>query len=285
MSVISKLNKMQDKFTKKEKKISKYILDNLNEIMHMNTYEIADGCKTSQASVVRFAKKMGYSGFPEFKVDFGKDMGRREAKKKVNFVYEDLKDGMEIEEMVKKIVSINTSIIKDTYSIMNIEDIIETINLIRNSKRIMIIGAGYSGIIGRDLQYKLRELGIMAFFESDYHMQFSTISTLNEKDLIFVISQSGKTLDIYNLAKEAKKKSIKIISITQKTKNPISEQADINLYTVIEKNNFRSTALYSRLSQMTIIDVIYVALISKDKESAEKYIGHAMKAVSDFKIE
>jgi len=285
MSVISKLNKMQNIFTKKEKKISKYILDNLDKIMHMNTYEIAEECETSQASVVRFAKKMGYSGFPEFKVDFGKDMGRREAKEKVNFVYEDLKDGNEMEDMVKKVVYVNSNIIQDTYSIISTDDIVDSITMITKAKKIMIIGAGYSGIIARDLQYKLRELGIMAFFESDYHMQLSTISTLGEEDLLFVISQSGKTLDIYNLVKEAKKKNIKIISITQMAKNPISELSDVNLHTVVEKNNFRSTALYSRISQLTIVDIIYVALITRNKKLAEKYIGDAMKIVSDFKID
>ena len=52
----------------------------------------------------------------------------------------------------------------------------------------------------------------------------------------------------------------------------------------MEKNNFRSTALSSRIAQLTIIDIIYVALITENKELAEKYIGDAMKLVSDFKM-
>lgn len=66
--------------------------------------------------------------------------------------------------------------------------------------------------------------------------------------------------------------------------NPIRDLADIKISTIMEKNNFRSTALSSRIAQLTIIDIIYVALITENKELAEKYIGDALKLVSDFKM-
>lgn len=285
MSVISKMNKMSTEFTAREKKISEYILENLDKIMYMNTYEIAEKCNTSQASVVRFAKKLGYSGFPEFKIAFGRDMGRRDAEEKVNFVYEDLKETDSMEDLVKKIIFTNSSIIQDTYSIIDISKINDSVNAIKKANKIMLIGAGYSGIVAKDFQYKLLELGFNAIRETDYHTQLSILATFNENDVVFVISQSGKTIDIYNLAKEAKKRNIKLITITQISKNPISDLSDISLNTVVEKNNFRSTALYSRISQLTIVDIIYVTLITKNRKLAEKYIGDAIKIVHDYKLE
>ena len=284
MSVISKIREMQVEMTAKEKKISKYILQHLDKIMYMNTYQIADKCKVSQASVVRFAKKLGYSGFPEFKISFGRDMGRRDVKDKINFIYEDIHENDQLDDLVKKIVYANSNIIQDTYSILDIETIREAINLIKSSKKIFLLGAGYSGIVARDLHFKLWELGLHSMFESDYHIQLASISTLNENDLVIVISQGGKTLDIYNLVKEAKKKKAKIISITQMSSNPIRDLADVKISTVVEKNNFRSTALSSRIAQLTIVDILYVTLITQNKQLAEKYIGDAIKLVSDFKM-
>lgn len=284
MSVISKIKEMQNEMTAKEKKISKYILQHLDKIMYMNTYQIADKCKVSQASVVRFAKKLGYSGFPEFKISFGRDMGRRDVEDKVNFIYEDIRETDQLDDLVKKIVYANSNIIQDTYSILDIETIREAIELIKTSKKIFILGAGYSGIVAKDFHFKLWELGLHSMFESDYHIQLATISTLNEDDLVIVISQGGKTLDIYNLVKEAKKKKAKIISITQMSANPIRDLADVKISTVVERNNFRSTALSSRIAQLTIIDILYVTLITENKQLAEKYIGDAIKLVSDFKM-
>ena len=284
MSVISKIKEMQSELTAKEKKISKYILQHLDKIVYMNTYQIADKCKVSQASVVRFAKKLGYSGFPEFKISFGRDMGRRDVEEKINFIYEDIQETDELDDLIKKIVYANSNIIQDTYSILDTNTVKEAVEIIKNARKIFILGAGYSGIVAKDFHYKLGELGMNSICEADYHIQLASISTLNENDVVFVISQGGKTVDIYNLVKEAKKRKVKIISVTQMSSNPIRDLADIKISTIMEKNNFRSTALSSRIAQLTIIDIIYVALITENKELAEKYIGDAMKLVSDFKM-
>lgn len=284
MSVIDRINTIQDKFTSKEKKINKFIMANLDRIMYMNTYEIAEECDTSQASVVRFAKKLGYSGFPELKVDFGKEVGRREAKDKISFTYEDMSESGEIFENIKNVININTRIIEDTYSSIDVKVIEKAVKAIKKARKIMIVGAGYSGIIAKDLEYKLLELGINVIFQNDFHTLLTIMPTLNEEDILFVISQSGRTTDIYCLAKEAKKRKIKIIAVTQTSDNPIKELADIQITTVVEKNNFRSTSLYSRISQLTIIDIIYVSLISSDKKLAEKYIGDAIEMASKFKL-
>lgn len=284
MSVIDRINTIQGKFTSKEKKINKFIMANLDRIMYMNTYEIAEQCDTSQASVVRFAKKLGYSGFPELKVDFGKEIGRREAKDKISFTYEDISENGEIFENIKNVININTRIIEDTYSSIDVKVIEKTVKAIKKARKVMIVGAGYSGIIAKDLEYKLLELGINVIFQNDFHTLLTIIPTLNEEDILFVISQSGRTTDIYCLVKEAKKRKIKIIAVTQTSDNPIKELADIQITTVVEKNNFRSTSLYSRISQLTIIDIIYVSLISSDKKLAEKYIGDAIEMASKFKL-
>lgn len=284
MSVISKMKEMQGELTVKEKKISKYILQHLDKIVYMNTYQIADKCKVSQASVVRFAKKLGYSGFPEFKISFGRDMGRRDVEEKINFIYEDIQETDELDDLIKKIAYANSNIIQDTYSILDTNTVKEAVEIIKNARKIFILGAGYSGIVAKDFHYKLGELGMNSICEADYHIQLASISTLNESDVVFVISQGGKTVDIYNLVKEAKKRKAKIISVTQMSSNPIRDLADIKISTIMEKNNFRSTALSSRIAQLTIIDIIYVALITENKELAEKYIGDALKLVSDFKM-
>lgn len=250
----------------------------------MNTYQIADKCKVSQASVVRFAKKLGYSGFPEFKIFFGRDMGRRDVEDKVNFIYEDIHENDGLDDLVKKIAYANSNIIQDTCSILDISTVRAAIDLLKNAKRIFVLGAGYSGIVAKDFHYKLGELGMNSICESDYHILLASMSTITENDVVFVISQGGKTLDIFNLVKEAKKRKAKIISVTQMSSNPIRDIADVKISTIVEKNNFRSTALSSRIAQLTIVDIIYVTLITENKELAEKYIGDAIKLVSDFKM-
>ena len=106
---------------------------------------------------------------------------------------------------------------------------------------------------------------------------------MNENDILFVISHSGKTLELFNLTKVAKNKGIKIITLTSVVNNPIRELGDIRLSTVEMKSDFRATALSPRISQLTVIDMIYIKLMLEN-ENLQDYIFNAIELVKDSKL-
>lgn len=283
MSVILKLNMMRNHLSKIEKKIADYILRNPEEVKELTTYEVAKICNTSQASIVRFAKKMGFSGYPAFKLSLSQDMGIRSVKQEVNVIDSEINPEDSIADVCQKVARENAKVVEDTYSILDTEELEKAVQAILKAKRIMILGAGFSGVVARDLSYKLLELGKNVVFESDFHMQFSLLTTMKKKDLLIVISYSGKTKEIYEITKHAKERGLSIIALTTIASNPVRDLADIRLNTVELGENFRATALAPRISQMTLIDMIYVRLILKNKEM-EKNILDAMEIVKNFKL-
>ena len=106
---------------------------------------------------------------------------------------------------------------------------------------------------------------------------------MNENDVLFVISHSGKTLEVFNLAKAAKNKKIKIITLTSVVQSPIRELGDIKLSTVEMKSDFRATALSPRISQLTVVDMIYIKLMLEN-EDLQDYIFNAIELVKGFKL-
>lgn len=282
--VLTKLKAIREQLTKNEVKIAEFILDNLDEIKNLNTYDLGEKCGVSQASVVRFSKKLGFSGFPEFKIALSSDMGRIEGQQNETFIRDAIKIDDDSKKIAKKVVFENIDTIEDTYKLIDFAAIDKAVEIIDKSKRIFILGVAFSGLTAKDLQYKLLELGKSAIYEGDIHIQFSNISTIGEGDAVFVISQGGKTLDIFNLLKEVKRRGVPIISLTKFSQNPIRDIADIKLNTALEKKSVRPNALSSRISQLLIIDVIYIKLIQKNRELAEKYIGDAIELVKEMKI-
>lgn len=283
MSVILKLNMMRNHLSKIEKKIADYILKNPEEVKQLTTYEVAKICSTSQASIVRFAKKMGFSGYPDFKLSLSQDMGIRSVKKEINVIDSEIDASDTLAEVCQKVSRENVKVIEDTYSILDMKELEKAVQMIAKAKRIMILGAGFSGVVGKDFSYKLLELGKNVLFEPDFHMQFSLLTTMKKKDLLFVISYSGKTKEVYEITKQAKERGICVISLTTIAMNPIREIADIRLNTVELGTNFRATALAPRISQMTLIDMIYVRLILENKEMRDNILD-AMNIVKNFKL-
>lgn len=283
MGIIIKLNAMKNQLTSIEKKIAEYILEDPERIKNLTTYEIAKNCDTSQASIVRFSKKLGFSGFPDFKLSLSQDIGNRKAESHVNIMHEELKSTDSFEIIGKKVATENIRAVNNTYEITDFNELEKAVKAINNARKIMLAGVGFSGIVARDLYFKLMELGKVASFENDSHMQLSYLSTMNENDILFVISHSGKTLELFNLTKVAKNKGIKIITLTSVANNPIRELGDIKLSTVEMKSDFRATALSPRISQLTIIDMIYIKLMLEN-ENLQDYIFNAIELVKDSKL-
>jgi len=284
MSSIVKLKEMKEKLTKSEKKLAEYILKNLEEVKEINTYELAEKSGTSQATIIRFAKKLGYSGFPAFKIALSEDLGKRSHKRKEGLIHNEISIDDTYGDIAKKVVFENTSAIKDTFSILDEKKIEEAVELMDKAGKILILGAGFSGLVGKDFHYKLMEIGKITFYDSDSHIQMASISIMNEDDVVFVISYKGNSSDIYNVVKMAKSRGIKVVSLTRLADNPISGLADIRLHTVAEDVAFRSTAISSRIAQLSIVDVLYIGLVRKNYSEAKKYLDQSRELVEPLKI-
>lgn len=282
MSVILKLGMMKKYFSKTEKIIAEYILKHPDEVKSLTAYEMGQICHTSQPSIIRFAKKLGFSGYPAFKLALSQDMGERSAKE-INVIDREISPSDSFAEVCQKITRENIKAIEDTQSLLDIESLEKAIQAISKAKRIMIVGAGFSGVVAKDFSYKLLELGKDVLFESDLHIQFSLLTTMKKRDVLFVVSYSGRTREVYELTKKAKERGIQIITLTSIAQNPIRDLSDIALNTIELGENYRSTALAPRISQMTIIDMIYVKLILENKEMEEKILD-AIEIVKNFKI-
>ncbi|MGO4276760.1 MurR/RpiR family transcriptional regulator, partial [Paenibacillus sp. TAF58] len=65
-NILIKIRDMKDSLTPVEKLVADYILENLEEIPHLSIKSLAQLTKTSDASVLRFCKTMGYKGYRNF---------------------------------------------------------------------------------------------------------------------------------------------------------------------------------------------------------------------------
>ena len=135
MSCIYKIKEGMGSFTDTEKKLAEYILENKGEITLLSTQELSERVNTSAAAVVRFAKKLGYKGFPELKVELAKDSDDED-----DDFNEVIKASDSIDTMVKKAEVINLKAMSQTYRLMNMNHLKEAIDLISKDKIEIIDG-------------------------------------------------------------------------------------------------------------------------------------------------
>ena len=111
------LRKLRDKegFSDTEKVIADYLMENFRDLTKCSTRDLAKRTFTSSAAIVRFAQKMGFEGYSEFKLRFLTEITQYVSEPKENFFSE--RDTVPI--IMDKIRHINMNVIQETYNMLN----------------------------------------------------------------------------------------------------------------------------------------------------------------------
>ena len=260
LSCIYKIKQSSSSFTATEKRIAEYILNNREQALEFTAQKLAEETDTSAAALIRFAQKLGYMGITAMKLDLAKD--EDESDELFNVLIE---ENDSIELMVKKVQKISERNIQQTYKLLNITNLNNAIDKVKQAKNIYLIGIGGSGIVCMDFMQKLTRINRNVIYHEDFDVLLARLAHIDKEDILIAISYSGET-QMVNLAVDyAKEKYVSVIAITQyNVKSTLSKNADIKLYTPIEEKELRLGAISSRNSALVLTDLIYYGIAKEN---------------------
>ena len=280
MSCILKINNIYDNMTDVDKKIADYINENKESISKLSVSELSKKSNVSSASIVRFSRKLGYSGFGELKIEIAKDLTLNS--KDYSYIVKDSDVG--INNIVNNITNKSIETIANITKLNELGTIEKAIEKIINSKNVYIFGVGASSLVALDLQQKLLRINKPAITFLDSHTQLMVSSNLNKDDIAISISYSGKSKEVIKSIENAKINGTKCISITKYGENDLTNMCDINLFVPNIENNLREGAISSRIAMLTLIDIIYISIIQKDLNYAESKLESSKSTVECLKV-
>lgn len=279
MSTFTKIKALKDSLSSSELKLAKFALDSSSAIRELSSLELANVVGVSQSSVVKFAQKLGYKGYPAFKMGVIDALNIATVS---NNLHGKITINDSFSQMSDKLLSSKVSVLNETQKLNDEAAFIEAVELLKSSKRILICGLGGSALVGKDFSYKLQKLGMLAIEEPDAHAQLAFAATLSENDLVFAISESGSTKEMINVVTEAKNNKAKIISVTRFGSTPISDMANLKLYSVADDESARLSSILTRTAQEFIIDILFIA-ITQSSRQGRQILEKTNTVVSDFR--
>ncbi|TDX45129.1 RpiR family transcriptional regulator [Halanaerobium congolense] len=284
MKVILKIKEMFNDFTTTEEKIANYILDHKMEISNLSVKELAQAADSSPASVVRFCKKLKYEGYQDFKISLIKDIQDYDNQSRTK-IYDDIAVDDEIEEIMDKLAYDNIKVIENTIKLLSVDELKRAVAAVEKADNIYIFGIGASGLVAKDLEYKLMRIKKTVIYYSDTHAQLSSAANMENTDLAIAISYSGQSLEVYEALKTAKKRGAETIAISKYGDNPLNRIADIKLQVAGSEKNLRLGAITSRIAQLTAVDILFVAFAKNDFSKISNYLKNTRESVEQFKID
>jgi len=258
-SVLHRITGIYSQVSLVEARIADRVMEYPFEIIRSSIDELAGTCGVSTASITRFCKKVGCTGFKELKIVLAQEVGSlapqmMEPKHGENSGY------------ITEVLQQSIDGMKRTVSTLDKDMLAAAIQAIADASTVDIYGAGESYVVAESLQLKLRRLGVLANLHSNPHLQIMSTASLQSGDVAIGISLSGCTQDTVDAVAFAAERGATTIAITNFPDFPLAEKADILLETNTIETIFPHSSIAARQAQHLIIDLVFVGLLVNYKE-------------------
>lgn len=269
-----------ENFSKAYKKISDYILSNPQYVIKSTALDISKKCGVSSASIVRFAKYIGFKGLDELKIS----IASKNYNDNINIINPIISPNDNIKELCDKLMILIKTSNEDFFYQLDKKLLEKAFNIIREARKIHILGIGASSLPAYDLFHKLKRVNFNAFFYEDAHLNAEVFNYIDNKDVVIVFSYSGRTKEIISPVKIASSKKTPIIAITRKKKNPLSNLADILITVPNNEELTRIGAITSKYSSLIVSDLLYLGCIQKDFDNIKKNLIETSILARELKL-
>ena len=237
------------KLSKSEKWIALAVLNNPTKVINQSITSLAEEAGVSLPTVNRFCKKLGFDGYPAFKIQIAQEITN------TNELLDRFNVDKDTPEVVKRVMSDIQSTIVNVGQNLNPESIDKATDFLANANSITFFGLGGSGPVALDAQHKFFRFGVPVVAHTDYINQRMIVSMMKEGDLLVLISFTGRTTEIVETAKIAKKNGVKTIALTSED-SPLAKLSDVVLHIHTHLENNLHIPMTSRLAHLAIIDIL-----------------------------
>lgn len=271
MNCLLRIRQRYPTFAQSDKKLADTILAQPDTVCHLSSQQLANEAGVSQSSVVKFAQKLGFKGFPALKLAIIEALANNPNPHTIP-VHNQIRGDDPLRLVGEKLIKENLAAMHATLDVNSEEKLLESVNMLRQARRIVLTGIGSSGLVAQNFAWKLMKIGLNAVAEHDMHALLSTVQALSPDDLLLAISYTGVRRELNMAADEMLRVGGKVMAITGFTPNALQQRATHCLYTIAEERATHSAAISSCQAQRILTDVLYIALIQQDLDVAPERI-------------
>jgi DNA-binding MurR/RpiR family transcriptional regulator len=271
MPPIKQIFARADRMNGAQKRLGRYLQDDSSALLVSNVSDLANAVGVSKATVVRFAKSLGYKGFPEFKRDIQKEMRRKlRAASRMEQTFAELGND---ENIFAKLIKRDIELLQETLQAAALPDFHKAVELIWRARKVYIIGLNASMALAYLLHFRLVRV------KKESHWVFLTGGTslleqlafMEREDVLIAIDFVNVPREVQTALQYAKKVGAPILGITDFPSSPIAKAADVCLYA---KRGLHST-VNSLTPAFSLVNALAIAVAWTKK-------GDSIKALNDL---
>jgi len=250
MNTLELIKKNLDTFSKSERKVAEAILASPETAIHSSIANLAKTAEVSEPTVNRFCRRLDTKGFPDFKLHLAQSLanGTPYVNRNVN---ED--DGPEA--YTSKIFESTMACLNTAKNGLDTNLINRAVDVLTQANKISFFGLGASSSVAHDALNKFFRFNIPVSCFDDIVMQRMSCINSSEGDVIVLISHTGRTKLLVEVAQLARENDAFVIALTE-ANSPLAEQSNLVLSLGVPEDTDVYMPMSSRIAQLVLIDVL-----------------------------
>lgn len=279
MNILVEIQQKSENMTSSEKVIAEYLLDHASDAIPMSAQKLAETLHVSTASLVRFSRSLGLSGFTELKQRLSAALTEIPG----TDILREVEQGDSVKQIKSKIQVRIKHMTDETGQLLDDAEVVRAANMIAESKTVFVFGIGASGLVAQDVLQKFTRIGKSVFNVMDVHIFVTAIAALHEHSCLILISNSGETSDILRVAQVANSFKMPILAITGKNNSTLARHTDVLLNSVTgESRPFRTAATVSLMAQLYVVDILFYRYVATNFHQSMDGIKRSRKIIENI---
>jgi len=276
-NIIEVIRTMRADLRKSDRKVADIVLQDPRRIITATVGETAALAEVSQPTVVRFANAIGCNGFQDFKIRLAQSLALGTPA-----THSVLLDTDEPEVITEKIFDYTMTSLDWARNHLDKAAVQRAIDLLCDAKYIEFFGFGASGVVARDAQQKFPLFGVPCGAQLDSHQQLMVASMMKPGDIAFVISNTGTTRSIIEIARIARENGAKVISLTG-SDSLLTTYCDVSIIVETLENTNTYTPTISRIAALVVIDILSTAVGMRRPQEEQARVTRMKRQLTDMR--
>ncbi len=246
-------------------KIAAVLLENPAAPLDLPITELAERAGTSPATVTRFCRVLGYSGYASLRVGVASDIGRGD----VNASWHtDIGRAFDPDdsprEVLQALLRAHARSLQATADSVDLDQCAQVARRIARCRRLDIYGVGGSAMMAMEMEMRLYRIGISVHSWSEVHLGLTSAAILDQDSMAIGISNTGRTQETLEMLRQAKSSGAYTVALTNSADSPLAKVADAKLLTAALEAYLQPDDLSAKHSQLFVLDVLYVLVAQQD---------------------
>ncbi|KAA1424423.1 MurR/RpiR family transcriptional regulator [Mumia zhuanghuii] len=246
-------------------KIAALLVEHPTAPLELSITELAARAGTSAATVTRFCRLIGYSGYVPLRVGVAADVGRGDVHASWHTdIGREFDPEDSPSEVLHALLSAHTRSVQATASSVDLEQVDRIATAIATSRHLDIYGIGGSGLMAVELQSRLYRIGLNAHAWTEVHDGIASAAIQDESSVALGISNTGRTDATIQMLSQARSSGAFTVALTNSPDSPLAAVAHEHVVAAAPEEYLQPDDLSAKHSQLFLLDLVYLLVAQQD---------------------